>query len=171
MVASNSNSNFPFSQDNSSKFSPVMLDTFWRTPKRSETIPSSRISQDPSESQLLLFSEPHSFSISFTHFNFSISAPAGIETLEQGTEPPTSPRAPQRWVPTAPSVCALGWVKYKQISLLVILCIIVYVKNKLFFFFFYRVQVRQLGRPWQKLHFVLIDPFCFDFDVCFGLLS
>ncbi len=34
-------------------------------------------------------------------------------------------------VSTAPSVCALGWVKYREhISLLVILCIIVYVTNK-----------------------------------------
>ncbi len=37
-------------------------------------------------------------------------------------------------MPTAPSVCALGWVKYREnISLLVVLCIIVYVtKKKLF---------------------------------------
>ncbi len=65
-----------------------------------------------------------------------ISAPAGIvhdwgETLEQGTEPPTAPRAPQRWLPTAPGVCALGWVKCRaHISLMVILCIIVCVTNK-----------------------------------------
>ncbi len=33
---------------------------------------------------------------------------------------------------TAPGVCALGWVKYREhISLLVILCIIVYVTNKI----------------------------------------
>ncbi len=32
---------------------------------------------------------------------------------------------------TAPGVCALGWVKYREhISLLVILCIIVYVTKK-----------------------------------------
>ncbi len=32
---------------------------------------------------------------------------------------------------TAPGVCALGWVKYREhISLLVILCIIMYVKKK-----------------------------------------
>ncbi len=37
-----------------------------RTPdKRSETIPSYRISPDPSDSQLLLFSSPHSFSTGF----------------------------------------------------------------------------------------------------------
>ncbi len=65
-----------------------------------------------------------------------ISAPAGIvhdwgETLEQVTEPPTTPRAPQHWLPTAPGVCALGWVKCRaHFSLLVILCIIVYVTNK-----------------------------------------
>ncbi len=54
------------------------------------------------------------------------------ETLEQGTELPTAPRVPQRWLPTAPSVCALGWVKYREhISLLVILCRIVYVTNKI----------------------------------------
>ncbi len=34
-------------------------------------------------------------------------------------------------VSTAPGVCALGWVKYREhISLLVILCIIVYVTKK-----------------------------------------
>ncbi len=34
-------------------------------------------------------------------------------------------------VSTAPGVCVLGWVKYREhISLLVILCIIMYVKNK-----------------------------------------
>ncbi len=34
-------------------------------------------------------------------------------------------------MPTAPSVCALGWVKCREnISLLVILCIIVHVTNK-----------------------------------------
>ncbi len=34
-------------------------------------------------------------------------------------------------MPTASSVCALGWVKYREhILLLVILCIIVYVKKK-----------------------------------------
>ncbi len=44
------------------------------------------------------------------------------ETLEQGTEPPTAPQAPQYWLPTALCVCALGWVKCRaQISLLVIL--------------------------------------------------
>ncbi len=52
------------------------------------------------------------------------------ETLEQGTEPPTAPR-----LSTAPGVCALGWVKRRaQISLLVILCIIVYVTNKKIFY-------------------------------------
>ncbi len=34
-------------------------------------------------------------------------------------------------VSTAPGVCVLGWVKYREhISLLVILCIILYVTNK-----------------------------------------
>ncbi len=28
------------------------------------------------------------------------------ETLEQGTEPPTAPRPPQHWQPTAPGVCS-----------------------------------------------------------------
>ncbi len=42
----------------------------------------------------------------------------------------TAPRAPLYWLPTAPGVCALGWVKSRaQISLLVIFCIIVYVTN------------------------------------------
>ncbi len=44
-------------------------------------------------------------------------------------------------VSTAPSVCALGWVKYREhISLLVILCIIVYVTKtttKTFLYFFF----------------------------------
>ncbi len=48
--------------------------------------------------------------------------------LGQGTEPPT---ALQCRLPTAPGVCALGWVKCREhISLLIILCIIVYVTNK-----------------------------------------
>ncbi len=43
-----------------------------RTPdKRSETIPSSRISPDPSDSQLLLFSSPHSFSTGFRSGNWN----------------------------------------------------------------------------------------------------
>ncbi len=89
---------------------------------------------------------PHRYSIGFRSgdilgqsitFTLSrISAPVGIvhdwgETLEQGTEPPTAPRAPQCRLPNAPRVCALGWVKCREhISLLVILCIIVYVTNK-----------------------------------------
>ncbi len=53
-----------------------------------------------------------------------ISVPAGIvldwgETLEQGTKPPTAPRAPHPLL----HVCALGWVKCREhISLLVMLC-------------------------------------------------
>ncbi len=47
--------------------------------------------------------------------------------LRKDTEPPTAPRAPQCRLPTAP----LGWVKCREhISLLIILCIIVYVTNK-----------------------------------------
>ncbi len=43
----------------------------------------------------------------------------------------TAPRAPHRQLPTASGVCTLGWVKSREhISLLVILCIIVYVTNK-----------------------------------------
>ncbi len=34
-----------------------------------------------------------------------------VETLEQGTEPPTAPRAPQQYVCVHCCVCALGWVK------------------------------------------------------------
>ncbi len=87
----------------------------------------------------------------FSYSRVRVSGPAGIvgggvnvqrslhlqyhdwgETLEQGTEPPTAPRALQHWLPTAPGcvhgvcvcvcvcmclftthccVCALGWVK------------------------------------------------------------
>ncbi len=58
------------------------------------------------------------------------------KTLEQVTEPPTAPRASHRRLLTAPSVCALEWVKCREhISLLVIFCIILYVTNKQFFFF------------------------------------
>ncbi len=49
---------------------------------------------------------------------------------------------------TAPSVCALGWVKYREhISLLVILCKIVNVTNKkkIFFFFFLPIMVKFLN--------------------------
>ncbi len=62
---------------------------------------------------------------------------------------------------TAPSVCALGWVKYREhISLLIILCIIVHMTNKkkmnykniyiyiLLFFFFqnrYSIMVKCLN--------------------------
>ncbi len=74
----------------------------WRTPdKRSETIPSSRISPDPSDSQLHVGAS----SLQFTPI------------------------------------------------------------------IFYRVQVRGLGRPWQKFFFCSVTRFCVDFDVCFGLLS
>ncbi len=45
--------------------------------------------------------------------------------------PPTAPRAPQCRLSTAPGVCALGWVKWREhISLIIILYIIVYVTNK-----------------------------------------
>ncbi len=44
--------------------------------------------------------------------------------------------APSVCVSTAPSVCALGWVKYREhISLLVILCIIMYVIKTFIIFF------------------------------------
>ncbi len=47
-------------------------------------------------------------------------------------------------VSTAPGVCALGWVKYREhISLLVILCIIVYVtKKKSVIVFFFKTDIR-----------------------------
>ncbi len=41
-------------------------------------------------------------------------------------------------VPTAPGVCALGWVKCREhISLLVILCIIMYVTKKKIYIYIY----------------------------------
>ncbi len=40
-----------FSQGNSSEFSPIMPEEFGEHLTRSETIPSSRISPDPSESE------------------------------------------------------------------------------------------------------------------------
>ncbi len=45
-------------------------------------------------------------------------------------------------VSTAPSVCALGWAKCREhLSLLVILCIIVYVtsKKKIYIYFFFKL--------------------------------
>ncbi len=50
-----------------------------------------------------------------------------VRPLSKATEPQTAPRALQCRLPTAP----LGWVKCREhISLLIILCIIVYVTNK-----------------------------------------
>ncbi len=58
-----------------------------------------------------------------------IMAPTEVRPLSK--EPPTAPRAPQCRLPTARGVCALGWVKCREhISLLIILCEIVYVTNK-----------------------------------------
>ncbi len=86
-----------FSQDNSSEFAWWI----WRTPdKRSETIPSSRISPDPSDSQLHV-------GAAFLQFTPLI---------------------------------------------------------------FYRVQVRGLGRPWQKLNLVLSDPFLCWFWCLFWII-
>ncbi len=49
-----------------------------------------------------------------------------VRRLSKGPNPRLLPG-----LPTAPGVCALGWVKCREhISLLVILCIIVYVTNK-----------------------------------------
>ncbi len=56
-----------------------------------------------------------------------VSTRKSPKALEQGTEPPTAPQVLQCWLPTTP----LGWVKCREyISLLNILCIIVYVTNK-----------------------------------------
>ncbi len=55
-------------QFNSSNFSPIMPDEVNEHLTRSETIPSSRITPGPSDSQLhsqLLFSSPHLFSTGF----------------------------------------------------------------------------------------------------------
>ncbi len=54
-----------FCQNNSCVFSCNTWWICWTPDKRSETIPSSRISPDPSDSQLLLFSSPHSCSTGF----------------------------------------------------------------------------------------------------------
>ncbi len=55
-----------FSQDNSSEFSPIMPEEFGEHLIRDQRPFSSyRISPDPSDSQLLLFSSPHSFSTGF----------------------------------------------------------------------------------------------------------
>ncbi len=55
-----------FSQHNSSEFSPIMSEEFGEHLTRDQRpFSSSRISPDPSDSQLLLFSSPHSFSTGF----------------------------------------------------------------------------------------------------------
>ncbi len=55
-----------FSQDNSSEFSPIMPEEFGEHLIRDQRpFSSSRISPDPSDSQLLLFSSPHSCSTGF----------------------------------------------------------------------------------------------------------
>ncbi len=55
-----------FSQGNSSEFSPIMSEEFGEHLIRDQRPFSSyRISPDPSDSQLLLFSSPHSFSVGF----------------------------------------------------------------------------------------------------------
>ncbi len=50
-----------------------------------------------------------------------VLSPPSLPRLEQGTKPPTAPRAPQhKWLPTALGVCVcvcvcvdLGWVKFR----------------------------------------------------------
>jgi hypothetical protein len=55
-----------FSQGNSSEFSPIMPEEFGEHLTRDQRpFSSSRISPDPSDSLLLLFSSPHSFSTGF----------------------------------------------------------------------------------------------------------
>ncbi len=55
-----------FSQGNSSEFSPIIPEEFGEHLTRDQRPFSSyRISPDPSDSQLLLFSSPHSFSVGF----------------------------------------------------------------------------------------------------------
>ncbi len=53
---------------------------------------------------------------------------------------------------TAPGVCALGWVKYREhISLLIILCIIMYVIKKIYiFFFFYKTDYGKMLKYQEK---------------------
>ncbi len=54
-----------------------------------------------------------------------------VRPLSKAPNPQLLPGRHSVGLPTAPSVCALGWVKCREhISLLVILCIIVYVTNK-----------------------------------------
>ncbi len=54
-----------------------------------------------------------------------------VRPLSKAPNPQLALRAQHCRLPTAPSVCTLGWVKCREhISLLVILCIIVYVTNK-----------------------------------------
>ncbi len=83
-------------------------------------------------------------------------------------------------VSTAPGVCVLGWVKYREhISLLVILCIIVYVTNKkiyiyillIFFLNRYPIMVKclnigeNIGKPIQRLISTLVASVFFSFHI------
>ncbi len=53
-----------------------------------------------------------------------------VRTLSKAPNPQLLPG--QHRLPTAPRVCVLGWVKCREhISLHIILCIIVYVTNKI----------------------------------------
>ncbi len=64
MLATIISTSFP--QDNSSEFSHIMPEEFGEHLIRDlRPFSSSRISPDPSDSQLLLFSSPHSFSVGF----------------------------------------------------------------------------------------------------------
>ncbi len=92
------------------------------------------------------------------------------ETLEQGTEPPTAPRAPQCRLPTAPSVCALGWVKCRgHISLLVILCIIVYLTNKKIITWHSWLVLSCIGSQWAFCSTFnnMTSACCSSFAACF----
>ncbi len=71
-------------------------------------------------------------------------------------------------VSTAPGVCALGWVKYREhILLLVILCIIVYVTKNRFFFLQNRypimVKCLNIGKNISKPIYQLIS----TYNACF----
>ncbi len=112
----------------------LLQDSGQRTPDtRSETIPSSRITPDPPDSQLLLFSSPHSVSTGFRSEN----------TWHEIRDHSFIQNHSRSFRFTASSL------QFTSLS-------------------FYRVQVRGLDWPEQKLGFV--SHFCVVFEVCVWII-
>ncbi len=69
-----------------------------------------------------------------------------VRPLSKAPNPQMLPGRHKCRLPTAPSVGALGWVNCREhISLLVILCVIVYVIKNIYIFYYIPFYVRSLG--------------------------